>query len=92
MADGSFETVDALELRINASAKDAADKIESLSTSIANFGEKVSSYIKDVSSFADALGRISSALSHMSGMKGLKSMQVMKILKETEGTKGKGRC
>lgn len=74
MADESFETVDSLELRINASAKDAADKIESLSTSVANFGAKVSSYIKDVSAFADAIGRISTALGNMSGLKNLRSV------------------
>lgn len=74
MADESFETVDSLELRINASAKDAADKIESLSTSVANFGAKVSSYIKDVSAFADAIGRISTALGNMSGFKNLRSV------------------
>lgn len=74
MADESFETVDSLELRINASAKDAADKIESLSTSVANFGAKVSSYIKDVSAFADAIGKISTALGNMSGLKNLRSV------------------
>lgn len=65
------ETVDVLELQIRSRAEDAAQQIENLATSVADFGKNVRKYISNLNDFSAALTAIADAANKLSNTKGL---------------------
>lgn len=66
--------VDTLEIEIRSRASKAAEEVASLAASVGDFGKSVSTHIKDMTSFADAVAKIAESLSKLSQAKGLKSV------------------
>ena len=68
------ETVDTLELVIQASAESAAGKVESLAASVRTLGEGVAKYIGSMNTFASSLQSIVESLGNLKGIRNLRTI------------------